>query len=108
MTMKKEIIDRYLSLLKIHGENGLYALLIYSGAVYNIKKIHGNISENLSEVDLLNLSDNFFILFRKNGDNNYFLLGKVFRRAAHVLYRYLLKKDKSKNINPKFLNLIKS
>jgi hypothetical protein len=99
-TIKKEIVTNYTKLLKTKGEDGLYRYMVGSGIVRatEIKS---------PETELLDLSDSFFCLYRASGKEEHFIIGKILRRAAHKLYRQFLKINKDKQVNAKFLNMVK-
>lgn len=98
--LNEEIIEKYIDLLKIKGENGVFRRAVASG----IMRFASNPSP---ELEILDISDAFFSLYRRTGENDYFLLGRSLRRAAHKVYRFLLK-SKNKPINMRFLNIVKS
>lgn len=108
MTMSKkrdanlnEISKTLLDILSINGEEGLYEHLCK--AADKIMTV-----EEYPEADLIELSDKFFSLYRSVGEDNFFTLGKVLRRAAHSIYRKSFKFYPNKKVNTKkFLNLIK-
>ncbi len=59
------------------------------------------------ELDLLEFAEAFFILHRRTENYGYAEVGKIVRKAAHIVYRELLKKDKNKAPNPeRFLTLV--
>jgi hypothetical protein len=59
------------------------------------------------DLELLDRSDGFLNLFRQTADEDFFLISKALRRAAHKVYRQLIKKNKNKKIDNSFLNVIK-
>src|SRR5689334_14870938 len=103
MTIKqinKDLQIKYLNMLHQLGENGLFRRAVGTGLIE---------SENINDPDLeiLNLADAFFALHRRTGDENYFTIAKVLRRAAHVIYRELMRQNKDKKPNfQRFLNVI--
>lgn len=103
--MRKKITDSqvktYISLLEERGEAGLYKFIVGNGIVQ-----FASGSKN-PDVDLLEISDCFFSLYRSSGEYNYFVVGKILRRGAHTIYRKLLK-SKNRPVNNKFLNIVKS
>ncbi len=98
--LKKEFLSKYLSL----GRDKFYKSLLF----YAIKKILSSqqqedaISANL---ELLEYYDQFIILYRRDGDQNYLEVAKLLRKAAHKIYRIMLKKNLTPR-NDKFLNLV--
>lgn len=99
-------VDVFLEQLKKYGDHNLY-LKIVEGWL-TILPASAKSTENM-ENQVLGLSDCFFSMFRRTGIKEHFILGKVFRRAAHTIYRESLKRDGEKVPNfTKFLNLISS
>ena len=56
------------------------------------------------EVELMDYHDKFLLLYRRESDEAYLDIAKLFRKAAHKIYRIMLKKDLVEK-NNKFLNL---
>lgn len=54
--------------------------------------------------EFLSYHDKYIILYRREGDEIYLQLAKIFRKIAHKMYRISLKKGLT-NYNKKFLNL---
>lgn len=96
MKLQNELINRYVNLLKSRGINNTYKYLIESDMLFDF--------DSKYPLEMLEVSQGFFSLYRTSGNNDYFELGKVLRRAAHTLYRRNLIKNKI--INNKFLNLV--
>lgn len=59
------------------------------------------------ENELLEYYDQFLILYRRSGEEDYLNLAKIFRRAAHKIYRLGLKQKLLKR-NLKFLQTVSS
>lgn len=57
------------------------------------------------ELEFLNCYDQLIILYRREGEEVYLDMARTFRRAAHKIYRIMLKKNMTAH-NPKFLNLV--
>jgi hypothetical protein len=57
------------------------------------------------EVELMDYHDRFLDLFRVEGEVIYLDIAKLFRRAAHSIYRVMLKKNLIKK-SDRFLNTI--
>lgn len=93
-------LKTYQDMLTDHGEEGLYRRAVGSG----IMRYASNIKN--PELELLDISDAFFIANRRDEDQALFTIGKILRRAAHTLYRKLLK-EKQGEVNFRFLNVVR-
>lgn len=58
------------------------------------------------DLELLNLSKSFFILYRRTSNLEYASLSKELRRVAHAIHRYLVRQG-LKSSDDRFLMLIK-
>ncbi len=99
--VKKQLLSKYLS---TDGNKKLYKFLL----TYALEKIlDKNISVNsLSpELELLDLYDKCLILYRRGDDDNFLDIARICRKAAHKIYRLLIKKSLVEK-NAKFLNLV--
>lgn len=98
--LKKEFLNKYIAL---GGDKFYNALLFYSvKRLVEAEKNKTNISINL---ELLDFYNQFIILYRREGDPSYLEVAKLLRRAAHKVYRVMLKKNLT-NKSDKFLNLV--
>lgn len=96
--ISEEVGKDYLKALETLGPNTLCDELVKRGLDDSIKN---------PELDLLEFAEAFFLLYRRTENYSYAEIGKVIRRAAHIVYRELLKKDKNKAPNhERFLTLI--
>lgn len=104
LTMTKTISNKvkttYLHTLRKQGEEAVYRRAIGSCFVRLEDTNH-------PEIDLLDLSEAFLILYRRSGDIDYFTLSKAIRRAAHTVYRELLRMGHNDEINARFLNMVR-
>lgn len=98
--ISKKTIEECVKVFSNRGDTGLYKWAV-GNAIISIQ--HNKYPES----DLLNYSNHFFSLARGNGDDSYFIIGRVLRRAAHKVYRALLPIHEDRPINAKFLNLLK-
>jgi len=57
------------------------------------------------EAELIDYHDRFLVLYRREHEIVYLEIAKLFRKAAHKIYRIMLKKDMIKRDN-RFLNLV--
>jgi hypothetical protein len=99
--LKKEFVTRYIAV----GEQKFYNFLLF----YALNKLV-LISQNkyngvLPSIEFLEYHDRFIILYRRDGDDMYLKIAKLFRKAGHKIYRIMLKKNMIIK-NEKFLNLV--
>lgn len=99
--LKQKYVPMYLD----GGEQKFYRFLL----VYAINKLiliekglYKSIDPNL---EFLDYHDRFMILYRREGDDVYLRIAKMLRKAAHKIYRIMLKKNMTAP-NAKFLNLV--
>lgn len=57
------------------------------------------------ELELLDYHDRFLLLYRRENELVYLEIAKLFRKAAHKIYRIMLKKNMVEK-NGKFLNMV--
>lgn len=99
--LKKEFVPKYQAV----GESKFYRFLL----LYALNKLifieKGSFKGVSPEIEFLDYYDQFIILYRREGEEIYLDLGRVFRRAAHKIYRVMLKKKMTEK-NPRFLNLV--
>jgi hypothetical protein len=99
--LKKEFVSKYLSV----GEQKFYRFLL----VYSLNKLilinKGDSVDQTPDLELLDYHNRFIILYRREGEEVYLRLARLFRKAAHKIYRIMLKKGMTAP-NAKFLNLV--
>lgn len=99
--LKKEFIPKYLAA----GEQKFYNFLL----IYALNKLvlveNGTYKGVTPELQFLDCHDRFMILHRREGEDVYLELARIFRKAAHRIYRIMLKK-KMTDFNPKFLHSV--
>lgn len=99
--LKKEFIPKYLAT----GDEKFYRFLL----TYALKKLvlinNGTYKGISPDLELLDYYDRFLVLYRREGDEVYLQLARLFRRSAHRIYRIMLKKSMT-IVNNKFLNLV--
>lgn len=100
MRVTKRIRDEYESLLRDAGEAKFFSHVFMSGIS---ARRHFDHPENM----MLDQSEAFFSLFRTTGNQNYFTIGKLLRRAAHKLYRDSKRKVPNYPLNKRFLDSVK-
>ncbi len=98
-TLKKEFVPKYIE----KGDADFYKLLI----TYSLNKMSLKDSKNFisPEIELLDYHNAFMTLYRREGNEDFLKIAKSFRKAAHKIYRVLLK-NSIINKNNKFLNLV--
>lgn len=99
--LKKNFVPKYLAT----GERKFYRFLL----LYALNKLiyieKGSFKGKSPELEFLDYYDQFIILYRREGEEVYLDLARVFRRAGHKVYRVMLKKKMTER-NAKFLNLV--
>ena len=99
--LKQEYIPKYLD----NGKQKFYRHLLFlalNKLVLMNKEAYKGIPPNL---EFLDYHDQFIILYRREGDEVYLEIARMLRKAAHRVYRIMLKKNMTV-INAKFLNLV--
>lgn len=93
----------FLTKYKDFGEEKFYEFLIEYG-----KERTKNLDKRtISPADeLLGYSDNFIETYRKDNDNIYLQMSKIFRKAAHAIHRIMINSGKQAK-SAKFLRLVK-
>ena len=99
MKISREIKLEYEKIFKHKGQEAFYQYILWSGTV--LKK-----DGKFPDVIFLDQSEGFFSAFRQTGNENYFTIGQILRRAAHKLYRERLLTIGSVP-NNRFLHMIK-
>lgn len=99
--LKKEFIPKYLAV----GDHGFYRFLL----VYALNKLvlidKGQYKEITPDLEFLEYHNQFIILYRREGEEVHLQIARLFRKAAHKIYRIMLKKSMTVT-NTKFLNLV--
>lgn len=83
------------------GEDRFYKFLI----TFGLNKIAEKSNSNPA-LELIEYYDMFIKLYRRENNKVHLELARQFRRAAHRIYRIMIKKSLMKT-NKKFLNLVK-
>jgi len=100
MRVTKRIREEYETLLKDVGEVKFFSHVFGTGV---LARRHFEHPENM----MLDQSEAFFALFRTTGNNHYFTIGRILRRAAHKLYRDSKSKNPEYPVNKRFLDSVK-
>jgi len=99
------IKDEFLPKFVENGEPKFYRAIIFLALqklVLMNKGLYRGIPPNLEYLDY---HDRFIILYRREGDEVYLRIAKMLRKAAHKIYRIMLKKNMTAP-DPRFLNLV--
>lgn len=99
--LKKEFVPKYMPV----GEVKFYRFLLF----YALKKMvlieQGFDKGTAPDIAFLECYDQFIILYRREGEKHYLNMARAFRKAAHKIYRVMLRKKMTAH-NPRFLNLV--
>lgn len=103
--MSDIVIQNIIKTYNDNGESYLYKTLI----VNSIKKITLLLNDknfnNSPDKELISLYEKFMYMYRTEGDEVYLNIAKIIRKAAHKIYRVLLKQNYIKK-DEHFLNLV--
>ena len=108
--MNEEIITKdFLAKYVKDGEEKFYKFLIYYAlnklTVIKEGKSKSKSKRQTPELEFMDYHDQLIIMYRREGEVVYCDLAKLFRKAAHKIYRVMLKKDLTPR-NAKFLNMV--
>jgi hypothetical protein len=105
--LKQEFVPKYLAV----GDGRFYRFLL----TYALNKLIGmerQATEKKSpiemvppDLELLEYYEKFLVLYRREGDVVYLEIASLFRKAAHRIYRIMLKRSMTVP-NAKFLHLV--
>ena len=99
--IKTNLVPEFLA----NGEEKFYRTIIFLALqklVLISKDSYRGVPPHLEYLDY---HDRFIILYRREGDDVYLRIAKMLRKAAHKIYRIMLKKNMTPP-HPKFLNLV--
>lgn len=100
--LKEKFVPKYMEA----GEpNKFYRFLLFYALNKMVLIEQGFLKEIHPDMAFLDCHDQFIILYRREGEEHYLEIARAFRRAAHKIYRTLLRK-KMTAYNPRFLNLV--
>ena len=99
--LKKEFVPKYIA----EGDNKFYKFLLMLALNKLVLIINGAYKGSLPHLELLEWHDQSIILYRREGEEVYLEIARLFRKSANKVYRIMLKKNMIK-YNSKFLNLI--
>lgn len=105
--LKKEFVPKY----QMAGEEKFYRfLLLYAlnKLIFMGKAGKDSFKGKSPEMEFLDYYDQFIILYRREGEEIYLDLARVFRKAGNKVYRVMLKKKMIEKNTERlgFLNLV--
>jgi len=95
--LKQQFSDTY----KAIGSDSFYKFLI-SRSIEVLKED----SKKKVHLELLQYYDHFLVFYRRESEIIYLEMCKIFRKAAHFIYRYMLNNKILQHKNNKFLQLV--
>lgn len=98
--VKHEFVDRFRAV----GRDRFYNFILTFG-VDKLVRIRDGQKMLSPEVEFLDYYDKFLMLYRRGLDEDYLELAKLFRKAAHKIYRVGIK-QKLIDRSTRFLNLV--
>jgi len=98
--LKQEYILKYQT-----GKDKFYRDLLVAAFTKLVLISQDNYRGITPELEYLEDYNQFIILYRREGDEGYFEIAKLFRKVAHRIYRVMLKKGMT-SYNSKFLNSV--
>lgn len=103
--MSEALKNKFVPNFKSAGEQRFYRhlLALATNQMMNIEK--GLYKGTSPELLLLGCYEQFIILYRREGEDIYLDLARTFRRAAHKIYRVMLKRNMTQR-SSRFLNLV--
>jgi len=100
--IKRDLVVKYTSV----GRDKFYRFLLSSAIFKMVSYLETkDKSIQMPDVELMELYDKFLLYYRRENEEVYFEIAKLCRKAAHKVYRALLR-QKLVEKNSKFLNLI--
>jgi len=99
---KNPLIAKYLKI----GPNKFYNFILVQSLNKLIQLEKGTYSGVSPDLENLEYHDKLIVLYRREGNDYYIEIAKLFRKVAHKIYRIMLKKNLTP-YNGKFLNLVK-
>lgn len=98
--LKKEFVSKYAA----GDEPKFYRFLLFYAT--NKLRLGQTVELKISpEIELLEYHHQFLVLYRREGDEVYLRMSRMFRKAAHKVYRVMLKHQLT-SYNSKFLNVV--
>lgn len=101
-SFKEEFVNKYDALGEARFYKFLLCYAVNKLVMIEIKDLGDRFSP---ELEFLEHSEKFLLLYRRDDQEIYLVLARVFRKAAHKIYRMMLKKNMIVK-SSKFLNLV--
>lgn len=99
--LKEEIVPKFVA----SGEQKFYRSILFLALQKLIATKNGTYKGIPPHLEYLDYHDSFIILYRREGDEVYLRIAKMLRKAAHKIYRIMLKKNMAVP-NNRFLTLV--
>lgn len=99
--LKQEYVPKYMA----NGDQKFYRFLLLLALNKLVLIDKGMYKGTPPNLEYLDYHDLFIILYRREGDEVYLRIAKMLRKAAHKIYRIMLKKGMTAP-NAKFLSLV--
>jgi hypothetical protein len=103
--MNHAVLKKFISTYNSNGEYKFYRGLLARAVEKLVALEKGEHLGILPNMELLEVHNQFMMLYRREGEDLHLHMARLFRKAAHKIYRVMLKKDIIE-LNNKFLNLI--
>jgi len=100
-SLKSNLVPEFLA----NGENKFYRSIVFIAVQKLVLINKGNYRGTPPHLEYIDYYDRFIILYRREGDEVYLNIAKMLRKAAHKIYRIMLKKNMTPS-NAKFFNLV--
>ena len=102
--LKQEYLPKYLA----NGDDKFYRSLLVLAVTKLLLLQQGTYKKDPApHLEYLDYAEWFLVLYRREGDDTYLKIAKMLRKAAHKIYRVMLKKNLT-TPNVRFLNLVKT
>jgi hypothetical protein len=99
--IKSNYVEKYNAV----GERQFYKFLLSYAVERMVKAKNGEKGSVSPEVEFLERAEKFLHFYRQDNQDIYLNISRIFRKAAHKIYRLCLKNGTIKR-NNKFLNLV--
>jgi hypothetical protein len=101
-SLKEQFFPKYLS----NGKDKFYRFLLFCQLTKLVLMKNNSYKGVSPELEYLEYYEKFIFLYRREGDEVYLEIANLFRKAAHRIYRIMLKQKMLNSYNVKFLNLV--